>query len=175
MSEEWRAIPGYEGRYEVSNSGRVRSIDRSVRTSHGVVRRLPGVDLRPFLNDSGYPIVNLCSGSRSKTRVERVHRLVALAFIGPQPPGCEVAHGDGSRTNNHVSNLRWATRAENVADAVAHGTLGNGGAKLTAEQVVLARKLVADGMPKRSVGRLLGVSYTAIRYIAIGKSWRNVA
>ena len=107
MEEIWKAVPGYEGLYEVSDLGRVRSFAR------GVNGRL----LKPGKASNGY--FTVCLG-RGKSRT--LHSLVAEAFIGPKPSGQEVLHKDGTRTNNCVHNLRYGTRAENIRDAVVQGT-----------------------------------------------------
>ena len=91
--EEWRAVVGYEGLYEVSDQGRVRSLDRFYLTRDG------------------------------KPRGFLVHRLVAQAFLGSAPEGKpNVLHSDNAPDNNRVTNLRWGTQKENIQDAVDAGT-----------------------------------------------------
>lgn len=127
MIEEWRAVVGFEGSYEVSDQGRVRSLDR-VEIFERVVwqtgercvvsRRHRGTILIPEkVKGSNYLRVRL--GNDSKIYV---HTIVLKAFKGPAPEGCECLHGDGDRTNNCDFNLRWGTRLENVHDAIRHGT-----------------------------------------------------
>lgn len=116
--EEWRAIPGFEGSYEVSSHGRVRSLDRIVLHKDGNQRRCTGRVLRPNRDTRGYLRVALSSGRP----VHRIHVLVLEAFVGPRPPGGSACHSDGNQLNNHVSNLRWDTQSENINDAVRHGT-----------------------------------------------------
>lgn len=122
IAEIWRWVPNYEGVYEVSNIGRVRSVDRTVayynwRACAKINHSVKGRILRPGKASSGYYTVALGRGN-SRT----VHSLVAEAFLGPKPDGHEVLHIDGSRTNNCVANLRYGTRSENMLDAVKHGT-----------------------------------------------------
>ena len=118
--EQWKPVNGYEGIYEVSSHGRVRSVDRVVTRSDGQVRRFKGKVLSAPLNPDGHPVVCLCIQRKSK--VHTVHSLVAETFIGTRPEGMEVCHGDGNHTNNHVDNLRYGTRSENMLDRVRHGT-----------------------------------------------------
>ncbi len=122
--ERWLPAPGYEGFYEVSDLGRVRGLDRIIRTAAGVraehTRTLKGRMLSQVLNGHGYPIVVLSKGAEAKQKL--VHRLVATAFIGPCPEGMECCHNNGDRTDSRVENLRWDTRSNNALDAVAHGT-----------------------------------------------------
>jgi hypothetical protein len=116
--EQWRPIPGFEGSYEVSDLGRVRSVDRFVATRRGT-RSAPGRILRPHPDRYGRPWVSLCIGGERK--IGRIHRLVLEAFVGPCPPGMFALHADDDRTNNRLANLRWGTRVDNQRDAVANG------------------------------------------------------
>ena len=118
--EQWKPVNGYEGIYEVSSHGRVRSLDRVVTYSDGRVRRHKGKILSAPLSRDGYPAVNLHTQGKLKKRY--VHSLIAETFIGPRPEGMEVCHNDGNPTNNHVDNLRYGTRSENMLDRVRHGT-----------------------------------------------------
>lgn len=117
----WKPVVGFEGAYEVSDHGDVRSIDRTWTqvSRFGTLHEhtCKGRILRAGIGSNGYLTVTLGRGN-SRT----VHSLVAAAFIGPRPDGCEVLHCDGTRTNNHVSNLRYGTRTENILDAVRSGT-----------------------------------------------------
>lgn len=113
--EDWRSIPEYEA-YEVSSLGRVRSIPR--RDSAG--NRVKGCILRPKPHTGGYLRVTLSKLGRQKDWF--VHRLVLTAFMGTCPIDQQGCHNDGNRKNNALSNLRWGTRSENMADKKAHGT-----------------------------------------------------
>ena len=122
--EQWKPVNGYEGIYEVSSQGRVRSVDRTVTYSNGRVCHLEGRVLRtPLSKRGGYPFVNLCI--QGKCQVRTVHSLVAEAFIGPRPEGAEVCHNDGNPANNRVDNLRYGTSSDNALDKVRHGTHHN--------------------------------------------------
>lgn len=116
--EEWRGVAGFEDAYEVSNLGRVRSIDRIEiwrRTILGkfieTERRLAGKILKPSKKKAGHRWVSLGRGNRVY-----VHHLVLRAFVGPAPVGTESLHWDDDPCNNELTNLRWGTRAENIAD-----------------------------------------------------------
>lgn len=113
-TEEWRPVVGYEGFYEASSLGRIRSVDRLVRRSATTMRRRRGQIIKA--HGEKYLLIEL-SG---KTYL--VHRLVAAAFLGPCPPGLEVCHNDGDSQNNAVWNLRYDTHANNLKDAVMQGT-----------------------------------------------------
>lgn len=122
MKENWKPVVGYEELYEVSDQGRVRSLDREVRVEyqHGpVVKKLKGREIKPSANKSGHLQVCLC---REGQRVMRqVHRLVLEAFRGSCPPGHECCHWDDDPTNNRLDNLRWGTKSENELDKVRNG------------------------------------------------------
>ena len=118
MTEEWKAIAGYEGSYEVSNLGQVRSLDRV----NGRGFNIFGKVLEPNPDVKGYLGVGLYSGHRASRRRRLIHQLVAEAFIGPRPDGYDVCHNDGNNQNNKPENLRYDTRSANILDAVRHGT-----------------------------------------------------
>jgi hypothetical protein len=120
MSDEvWLPVVGYEGSYEVSSLGRVRSIDRTVTFRDGRHKFCPGTELRQKIN-RGYRIVGLTKASFTKTWC--VHRLVCEAFHGPKPsPDSVIRHLNGDRFYNQPQNLTWGTPAENTADMIRHG------------------------------------------------------
>ena len=109
MAEQWRDIPGWEGLYQVSNIGQVRSLDREIRCINGVLKRLRGKVLTPAAAPSGHMSVVLGRGN-----TKQVHQLVMSAFVGPKPAGMEVLHKDHNPGNNRRSNLKYGTRSENV-------------------------------------------------------------
>ena len=124
MDEIWRPVAGYEGAYEVSSLGRVRSLDRTVevpcaRWGGTMNRPIKGRVLRPGTDCNSYFTVYLCLSSQRKA--VSLHRLVADAFC-EKPLGCdEVNHRDGIKQNNHFTNLEWTTHQANVAHAVETG------------------------------------------------------
>lgn len=117
MKEEvWKPVKDYEGLYEVSNLGRVRSLDRKVR---GGVRVYKGKIRRLMRNWDGYLRVALTKDGNAK--VFFVHRLVSMAFI-PNPEGkSQVNHIDGVKSNNVLENLEWVSASENGLHAYATG------------------------------------------------------
>lgn len=110
--ESWLAVPGYEGSYEVSDLGRIRSW----RPWRG--NPVPRV-LAAHPDTNGHRRVRLCH--EGDVEQAGVHQLVMLAFVGPVPEGMEVLHGDDVKTNNALSNLRYGTRSENMLDRIANG------------------------------------------------------
>lgn len=111
MTEFWLPVRGYEGRYAVSDMGRVKSLPRVEQRSNGTTITVNGRVLRHGIAAVGYPLVVLCGNGKPKTTM--VHRIVAEAFLGGPPDGREVDHRNGQRDDNRAENLRWVTRSEN--------------------------------------------------------------
>ena len=121
--EIWRPIKGYEGRYEVSSYGRVRSTNRQF-TRKGYIVNIRGKVLSPGTNcDGGYLFVNLCRPG-FKRKGFYIHRLVAAAFLSNPDNLKEVNHKDRNTQNNNVSNLEWCTRQYNTTYLDAHKKRG---------------------------------------------------
>ena len=110
--EVWKPIDGFEGLYEVSNLGRVKSLDRYVDNGHGSTRLAKGRILKPQLVMGGYLQVILCRNC--KPSLFKVHRLVYEAFHGKRPEGMEINHIDEDKSNNSLENLNLMTHKENV-------------------------------------------------------------
>lgn len=157
---EWKrlTITPYRS-YEVSSDGRIRR---------------DGKELMGTADRQGYKSVLLYyAGSRRRFKL---HRLICEAFNGPAPEGSDCAHADGNPGNNAASNLRWATRSENMLDASKHGTLkypvlsgaSHPNAKLTPELVAEIR---SSDEPHRALARRLSVSDGTIRKIRKGDLW----
>lgn len=116
MKEIWKDIEGYEGIYQVSNHGRVKSLDRKIYTRSGY-RNIKGRILILEFNSADYNMV-LLYNKNNKRKHHFVHRLVAQAFI-PNPKNKEqVNHKNKIKTDNHINNLEWATQSENMKHAL---------------------------------------------------------
>ena len=123
MTERWKPVVGFEGLYEVSSLGNVRSLAKVLpfRSKHGrwFTRQTKTALISKNLMNAGYHIVHLYRGDVRTVRT--VHSVVA-AFLGPRPAGLDVAHWNGQKLDNRVENLRYATRSENHLDKRRHGT-----------------------------------------------------
>lgn len=111
MTEEWREIEGYEGLYQVSNLGRVKSLFRVVMRSDGKPNTVNEKILKNGMT-KGYCAVVLCKDRKKK--MYKVHRLVAMAFLSNPHNLPEVNHKDENKKNNHVDNLEWCTPKYNT-------------------------------------------------------------
>lgn len=179
MTETWRPVVGFEGSYEVSDTGRVRSLDRVIpaisKTGTPCTRRLRGVMLRPATNRQrgGYRYVSLHDVAGQHQR--RVCVLVAAAFIGPRPEGFETCHGDGDPANDRAGNLRYGAPASNAADKKRHGTHQQGEdvstARLREEEV---RNILGSGAPSEALAARYGVHPGHINNIRRGARWGHV-
>lgn len=121
MIEEWRPIVGYEGLYEVSNTGKVKALERLVMNNGGLQHKHERI-LKPNFNKNNRGTVVLCKNGY--TYATTVHRLVAQAFIpNPENKPC-IDHIDTNIRNNHVNNLRWCTQKENCNNPLTrqHGS-----------------------------------------------------
>jgi hypothetical protein len=161
VEARWLPVVGYEGKYEVSDDGRVRSLRRSK-------------ELKQWPNQNGYLRVTLFAAG--KGRGFAVHRLVLAAFVGPAPEGhLHTLHGNGVRNDNRLANLSWGTAQDNADDRRKHGTdiVGekNHNARLTEEQV---RCILLDARGLRRLSREFGVSRTVVQAIRAGRAWKHV-
>ncbi len=171
--EIWKAVPGWEGFYEVSSDGRVRSLTRTVRFADGRRRQFNGRICKLKVGNHGYPMALLSNGMARKGWF-LVHRLVAAAFLGPCPAGQQVCHENGVRRDPRVVNLRYDTVKGNQADRRRHGTHLEGAAhhsaRLSAAMVDNLRK--AKGT-MNELSEIFGVSRTHIWNIQNGKRRAN--
>jgi hypothetical protein len=159
-NENWLPIKDYEGFYEISDHGRVRSLARVIIRSNGCAQS-----------------IRACIRKTPLNKVSR-YSLVAAAFIGPRPPGKEVAHRDGDPTNARLENLRYATPKENDADKIMHGTrprgMRNGRAKFTDEQIREIRRARLSGEKYATIAERYNVAEATPRKIASRKRWNHV-
>lgn len=116
----WRQVNGYEGLYEVSDTARVRSVDRIVYRNNIAVK-LSGIELKVRVSVRGYLEVKLSKDGKTKT--ETVHKLVATAFLKRLPHHTGVNHIDGNKLNSYVYNVEWTTQKENTHHALVTGLL----------------------------------------------------
>lgn len=183
MPEAWKPVPGYEGLYEVSDHGRVRSLARMVRRSDlrgGGMNRCRGKILKPRPNFQRRLAVSLSVGGTSKNA--SVHRLVMAAFVGTCPDGCEVNHKDGNCQNNRLSNLEYCTHQQNQLHAHRNGLLrppwyrgeSHPRALVTEDDVRNIRTLRVKGHGLRQLASRFGVGVSTISAICTRRNWSHV-
>lgn len=173
MSETWKSVVGYEGLYEISDMGQLRSLGRWSRNCHGPTWIKPKM-LKPWQVKEGNKR-RLAFSLRRDGIVSKkyIHRLVLEAFVGPCPEGMEACHNNGDSTDNRLANLRWDTHPNNLADCIVHGTRLRGerqnGAKLTVNAVRAIR--AAQGLTHKQLAVTYGVASSNISAIRARKKW----
>lgn len=171
--EEWRAVEGHEGMYEVSSLGRVRSL---VFRNRNIAKPRVKI-LKPINVGNGYYRVNLSKDNKPK--LSFVHRIVLQTFRGPAPEGHVGMHLNGCPSNNALSNLAWGPYTENESHKIIHGTKIQGSrqwfSQITEAQASEIRRLVASGSRQYRVAALFGVSRTVVWCIVHRKSWKHVS
>lgn len=178
LTETWKDIPNFEGSYQVSNMGRVRSVDRVIAVKDGRMRKHKGRVLKPLLNDRGYERVTLSNDGRCN--IKRVHRLVLETFKPHvNMSDLQVNHMDGDKLNNHLINLEWVTARDNILHAYDMGLITNIGegspnAKLSNADVLEILQRLDNGELQRVIGLDYGVSEDHISQINAGRRWRVV-
>ncbi len=181
--ERWRPVVGYEGLYEVSDHGRVKSLSRIIcqQKTWGTHERLmPERILKVSYSlggRSGYQQVSLHGGI--VRRCARVHRLVAEAFISPSPfEGASVLHSDDNTDNCHYKNLRWGTTADNMADKVKRSRQQRGSdvhcSVLDAATAFEVYRLRHAGEAVKRLMERFNISDGTVRDIQHGRTWRHV-
>lgn len=155
--ENWKDIVDFEGLYEVSDFGNIRS------TKTKQFKKIT-------IDSYGRPYLGLWKNNKQK--IVRPHKLVLEAFIGKAPKGMECCHNDGNQQNNKLDNLRWDTPKNNHADKLKHGTSNTGErcnwAKLTKNQVIAIR---ADLRTQKEIAVEYGVQQSQISRIKNGIRW----
>lgn len=177
--ESWRPVSGFEGYYEVSSEGRVRSLERRVfvtpsrQSANGYWRAVRERVLKPSLS-VGYNAYVLWKEHQSIQ--SRGSVLVARAFHGPRPEGTYVCHRDGNRTNDAAANLYYGTPSENVADARRHGTLcigeRAGASKLLATEVLAIRE---SNQTQQVIASRYGLSQAQVSRIRHRRQWSHLS
>ena len=184
---EWKPVKGYEGLYEVSDRGEIRSCARYIKTNilHVETRLIEGRTLKQNLKRNGYKTVDLCKNGKVKTIL--VHRIVAEAFC-PNPNSLRfVNHIDSNRENNDSANLEWVTSSENRKHGIAHGNVTFKQTKsvlcvengIVFDQAYKAALWIKNDYPERTKGKTsviannIRMACRGIKHTAYGFTWEN--
>jgi len=178
MNEIWKDVEGFEGYYQVSNHGRVKSLKRMAACRGGAFRTIRERILKQgTANKRGH--LNVMLSREGTHKNQWVHRLVLKTFTNECPKGYQCCHNDGNPMNNHIENLRWGSKEENAADKILHGTVPSGAkhpnSKLTEAQVINIRTLYSNGgYTFETLGQYYGVHLGTIHSIIHRKTWKHI-
>lgn len=175
--EIWKNILDYDGVYQVSNYGKVRSTGMWVvsNNSNNGLQFKKGKPLKQFKDKAGYHKVTLCYKGRKQ---KFVHHLVLETFHSKRPHNKECCHNDGNPSNNFISNLRWGTHLENNLDKETYGRPQVGSrtsnAKLLELQVVVIKQLINHQISLKEIAKKFQVGSRTIFDIKKGRTWKHV-
>lgn len=178
MNEKWKAIEGYEGRYEISNLGKVKSLPKRKGKGRGYIRPTQMMTLAKDKN--GYYVIGLRK-YRQKKCLLKVHRLVAKAFIPNPENKPQINHKNGVKDDNKVGNLEWVTSGENCRHAYKTGLQQkrkgeqSGFSKLKEYQVRKIRQIYKEGnITQKELGKVFGICQAQIWRIIHKKRWSHI-
>jgi hypothetical protein len=168
--EIWQDLPGSEGTYQISNLGRVKTLDRVIKCGRNIKKHIPE-KVMAVRDHAGYKTVTL--RINGKTKVCSIHRLVAKTFIANSNNYKCVNHIDGNKENNAVDNLEWCDYSHNIKHAYNNGLrVAKNSPKLTNSQVSDIRKLCnTSDYTLTRIAEIFGVSKSTISKIKNYKSW----
>lgn len=164
VNEEWRPVKGYEGFYEVSNLGRVKSIPREVYCClrWNNKKKFNGNILKPIIR-GGYYHVELCSPIRKRLKL---HRVIAMAWIENKHKKPHINHKNGIKTDNRIENLEWCTPAENTKHAIRTGLADT---RIDIIQKTLDGKVVKEWHGLKYAAKECNISPSSIQHVLYGK------
>lgn len=151
-AERWKQIPGYEKEYMVSDKGRVKSIARAIVRSNGRPQTFKERILKPSPDEWGYPQVGL------RGRTFKIHRIMAVTFLGKRPKGYVVRHKDGNPQNNMLSNLEYGTPSQNVMDCYSYRGYLSKTQKLMPNDAIEIKQRLSNGEMGIDLAKEFGVS-----------------
>lgn len=179
MKEIWKDIEGYENYYQVSNLGRVRSLDRAVTGPHSSKQVKVGKVLVEKPGNRGYILNTLCRNGECRTF--QTHRIVALEFLENKSNLPQVNHKNGIKTDNNVKNLEWCSISYNITHAISTGLNpvkfgeNTSQVKLSSEQVIEIKEILTNKrMKQKNIAKKFNVSAGNISRISRGETWKHI-
>jgi hypothetical protein len=172
MDEAWAQIKGFEGVYEVSTLGRIRSLDRPQRVCGSGISTQKGQILKQW-KQGNYMYCDLrLPGIKQKARV---HVVVLETFVCARPDGMIACHGNGNSTDNRLCNLRWGSHHDNAKDKILHGTHKYGElcrhSKLSEDQAIA---ILESSKANAALAKDYGVCKATISHIKTGRNWPHL-
>lgn len=174
MNEKWKNIPGFENKYQVSDTGIVRSLPRIVDRGTKGLRKTRLKIISQSVSNTNSPYKRCTLFKNSVRHYKDVHVLVALAFIGPRPHDHEIHHIDGNRLNNNLSNIAYLTIAEHRATRNMPKGSQHPNSVLTEQEVIALRQDHKSGLTYKQLGVKYGVSTMSSWRIARRKAWTHI-
>lgn len=172
--EIWKDIEGFENKYQISNLGNVKTLDRYDSLGRFHKSKL----LKISIEKDGYEYITLL-GNKGATKSFFIHRLVVHAFMTNLNDLPQINHKDGNKTNNKVDNLEWLTAKQNVRHALRTGLRKSGEnhpwAILTNYQVQQVPVLLEQGLTQKAISKLYNVSYSCIKNICQKRKWNYLS
>lgn len=175
--EVWKDIKNYEGYYQVSNLGNVRSLDRHITHKNGTVKKYYGRILKAAISRGYYKVDLVKKGKRKNATI---HRLVAESFI----PNCEhlpqINHINGDKLDNRAVNLEWCSTSYNIQHSHDNNLTNTPkgkfhyNSKLKEKDIINIRKLLTQGLSQFKIADKYGVSRSCIQSIKEGKTWKHL-
>lgn len=175
--EIWKDIYNFEGAYQISSFGNIRSLDRIITNSFGIDKKYKGMIRKCRVGNKGYLYCNIWNNQTYKT--VKPHRLVAIHFIPNPDNKPQVNHKDGNKLNNNVENLEWSTSKENINHAWENGLaiskVGDNmnGAILKEIDIPIIREL-SKSMTQQAIADIFKVNRATIQLVLYGKTWKHV-
>lgn len=175
--EEWRHIIGFEGLYEISSFGRVKSLAKEWKSGKGVIRHKSDTIMVQVIT-KGYLRLTLKNDGLKKTFI--VNRLVGIHYWGNPDNLPETNHLDGIKTNNFYRNLVWSTKSDNIKHALETGLKiplkgeMHPNSRFKETDIIEIRRLHESGKNQREIAEIFGVKWRLIQKIVTGKRWKHI-
>lgn len=165
MTVIFKDIPGYEGIYSISECGQVKSLPRLIKSKTGNYYSKEKI-IKLSIGTTGYYFFNVCINGKAKSVA--IHKMVALTFIGSRPENMDIRHLDGNKLNNHISNLCYGTRQQNIEDTQRHGNFKITNKKLSEKDIIKIRK---SKISYKELAKKYNVKINTIKHVRSNISW----